>query len=55
MPTILIDPLPRTLDLICDSETRAKLESLGQLIIHENGRMPDEMVDKYLAEVSIII
>ena len=55
MPTILIDPLPRTLDLICDPVTRAKLESLGHLIIHETGRMPDEMVDKDLAEVSIIM
>ena len=55
MPTILIDPLPRTLDLICDSMTRAKLESLGRLIIHEQGRMPDEMVDKYLPEVNIIM
>ena len=55
MPTILIDPLPRTLDLICDRVTRAKLESLGHLVIHETGRMPDEMVDKYLAEASIIM
>lgn len=55
MPTILIDPSPRTLNLICDAPTRAKLESLGHLIIHETGLMPDAMVDQHLAEVSIII
>ena len=48
MPTILIDPSPRTLNLICDAPTRAKLESLGHLIIHETGLMPDAMVDQHL-------
>ncbi len=34
-PLILIDPLPRTLDVICDAATRAKLHSLGELVVHE--------------------
>ena len=55
MSLILIDPQPRTLGLICDVPTRAKLEGLGQLVIHETGAMPDEMVEKYLPEASIIM
>ena len=54
-PLILVDPLPRTLDVICDAPTRAKLESLGQLVICESERMPDAMVEQHLGEVSIII
>lgn len=30
-PLILVDPLPRTLDLICDAPTRQKFESLGRI------------------------
>ena len=54
-PLILVDPLPRTLDVICDAPTRAKLESLGDLVICETERMPDAIVEKHLAEASLII
>jgi phosphoglycerate dehydrogenase-like enzyme len=54
-PLILVDPLPRTLDLICDPETRARLEGLGQLVISEDRQMPDEMVEGHLPRVSLII
>ena len=54
-PLILVDPLPRTLELICDPPTRAKLESLADLVIHETSRMPAEMVDRHLPDVSIIM
>lgn len=54
-PLILVDPLPRTLDLICDGPTRAKLESLGEIVVHESSRMPDEMVERHLQDVAIIM
>jgi phosphoglycerate dehydrogenase-like enzyme len=54
-PLILIDPLPRTLDVICDRETRARLDALGALIVHESSPMPDDMVDRHLPEASIIM
>ncbi len=54
-PLILVDPQPRTLGLICDEETRAKLESLGQLVVHEDSPMPDAMIDTYLPEAAIVI
>ena len=54
-PLILIDPLPRTLDLICDAPTRARLEALGELVIHEASPMPNEIVERHLPEAEIII
>jgi phosphoglycerate dehydrogenase-like enzyme len=54
-PLILVDPLPRTLDLICDAPTRERLEALGRLVVHEDGRMPDRMVDEHLPEAAAII
>lgn len=54
-PLILVDPLPRTLDLICDGPTRRKFESLGELVIHETGPMPDEMVERHLAEATLLV
>jgi hypothetical protein len=54
-PLILIDPLPRTLDSICDSETRCRLERLGRLIISEDRAMPAEMVDRHLPETVLLL
>jgi phosphoglycerate dehydrogenase-like enzyme len=54
-PLILVDPLPRTLAMICDAPTRARLDALGRLVIHEDGPMPDEMVDEHLTEAVAIL
>ncbi len=54
-PVILVDPLPRTLDSICEPEAFASLQSLGDLIIHESSPMPDEMIERHLPEAAIII
>jgi phosphoglycerate dehydrogenase-like enzyme len=54
-PLILVDPQPRTLDLICEPEVRRRLESLGRLIISEDRPMPDAMVDRYLPETALLI
>ena len=54
-PLVLIDPLPRTLDTICDAETRRRLEALGRLVISENRPMPDDEVERLLPEVDILI
>jgi phosphoglycerate dehydrogenase-like enzyme len=52
---ILVDPLPRTLEMICDPPTRARLEALGPLVVHEDGRMPDAMVEAYLRDTVAIV
>ncbi len=54
-PLILIDPLPRTLDLICDIETRRRLEALGRLVVSEEAPMQAAEVDRLLPETEIII
>jgi phosphoglycerate dehydrogenase-like enzyme len=52
---ILVDPLPRTLEMICDPPTRARLEALGPLVIHEDGPMPEELVERHLPEAVAIL
>ncbi len=54
-PLILVDPLPRTLAMICDPPTRAKLESLGGLVVSDEQRMPDERVEAHLPEVVAVL
>jgi phosphoglycerate dehydrogenase-like enzyme len=53
--TILVDPLPRTLDMICDGPTRARLEALAPLVVHEDGPMPDDLVEAHLPEAVAIL
>ena len=52
---ILVDPLPRTLEMVCDAPTRALLEALGPLVVHEDGPMPDELVETHLPQVVAIL
>jgi phosphoglycerate dehydrogenase-like enzyme len=54
-PLVLVDPLPRTLDSICDPETRRRLEALGRLVVSEDQPMPDEEVDRLLPEAAILV
>src|SRR5262245_14848325 len=54
-PLILVDPLPRTLDVICEPDVRTRLEALGRLVVSEDKQMPDEMVDRLLPEASLLI
>ena len=54
-PLILVDPLPRTLDVICEPDIRRRLEALGHLVVSEDEPMPDEMVDRLLPEAAILI
>jgi phosphoglycerate dehydrogenase-like enzyme len=56
MPTILVDPQPRTMDAILDAATRARLDALGRVVVHEGaGRMPDSMVEAHLAETVAVV
>ena len=56
MPTILVDPQPRTMDAMLDAATRARLDALGDLVVHEGpGRMPDDVVEAHLADTVAIV
>lgn len=52
---ILVDPLPRKLDLIMEPEIRQRLESLGRVVLSDINPMSDDMIEAYLPETAIII
>ncbi|MFI3905163.1 hydroxyacid dehydrogenase [Ochrobactrum sp. S1502_03] len=52
---ILVDPLPRTLDLIMRPEVRARLEALGELVISEDKPMDDAIVERNLPDTVLLI
>ncbi|QFY63441.1 hydroxyacid dehydrogenase (plasmid) [Rhizobium grahamii] len=51
---ILVDPLPRTLDLIMAPDVRERLERLGDVVISEERHMPAEQVEELLPETVLI-
>ena len=54
-PKILIDPQPRTMDLIFDGEAQRKLSALAELTVFDAGPMPAEMLEKTLPDTDILI
>ena len=52
-PKILIDPQPRTMNLIFDAEAQRKLSNLAELTVFDAGPMPIEMID--LADVDACV
>lgn len=54
-PVILVDPLPRTLDLIMEPSVRARLENLGRLIVAEDKPMADDVIEAHLPETVLVI
>lgn len=51
---VLVDPLPRTLDLIMTPDVRTRLEQLGEVVVSEDRQMPDEQVDELLPDTVLI-
>jgi phosphoglycerate dehydrogenase-like enzyme len=55
-PLIVIDPEPRALEEIFDRAVWGRLESLGELALHEApGRMPAERFESLLPEMELLI
>ena len=54
-PRALVDPHPRTLDLLFDPGDLKRLKSLVRMTVWEDGRMPAEMVERHLPEASVVI
>ncbi|MCA1620464.1 MAG: hydroxyacid dehydrogenase [Acidobacteria bacterium] len=52
---ILLDPHPRTIDLIFSPEDRARLERLGRVVWHDGSPAADEHVERYLPETVAVI
>jgi phosphoglycerate dehydrogenase-like enzyme len=51
---VLVDPLPRTLDLIMKPDVRRRLEQLGEVIISEDRQMSDAQVETLLPDTVLI-
>lgn len=54
-PKALVDPHPRTLELLFNPGDLKRLKALVRPTVWEDGRMPAEMVDRQIAETSVII
>jgi phosphoglycerate dehydrogenase-like enzyme len=54
-PLVLFDPVPRSRALIFTDALWQRLNSEARVISHEEGRMPDAMVEKHLNEAALII
>lgn len=51
---VIVDPLPRTLDLIMEPDVRARLERLGEVVVSEDKPMPSALVDELLPDAVLI-
>ncbi len=54
-PVILSDPSPRTLDLIFTPADLDALRGLATVVNHDDGRMPDALVEEYLPQASFVL
>src|SRR5688500_19744515 len=52
---ILLDPHPRSIDLIFSAEDKARLERLGRVVWHDGSPAADEHVERYLPEAFAVI
>jgi phosphoglycerate dehydrogenase-like enzyme len=54
-PSVLIDPQPRTMEMIFDAAARQRLSDIADLIIFDSDRMPAAMLDAALPGTEILI
>jgi phosphoglycerate dehydrogenase-like enzyme len=54
-PTILIDPQPRTMDMIFHPDAQRRLAEIADLVVYDSGPMPAEMLEKNLPRADILI
>lgn len=54
-PLILIDPQPRTMEMIFEAESRTRLSELAELVVFDTGPMPEEMLESKLTEANLLI
>ena len=54
-PKAIVDPHPRTLELLFNREDLKRLKSLVTMTVWEGSRMPSDMAEKHLPEASVII
>jgi len=55
LPLVIFDPFPRSRELIFKDELWQRLTERVRLIAHEDGPMPDAVVDEHIGEAVLII
>ena len=54
-PSILIDPQPRTVDMIFDLDAKRRLSAIADITVFDSCPMPADMVEKNLPNTDILI
>ncbi len=54
-PVILLDPFPRAVDQIFDAATKARLETLGEVVWHDGPPAGDAHLDRWLPGAAAVI
>jgi phosphoglycerate dehydrogenase-like enzyme len=54
-PIVVIDPQPRTIDMIFRPALKRRLAEIAELVVFDAGPMPAEMLESHLPQVSILI
>jgi phosphoglycerate dehydrogenase-like enzyme len=54
-PRAIVDPHPRTVELLFNKEELRRLKSLVTMTVWEGSRMPADVVERHLPEASVII
>jgi len=52
---ILLDPYPRSIDLIFSAKDKARLERLGRVVWHDGPPAPDALIEEHLPNAVAII
>ena len=52
---ILIDPQPRTMDMIFQPAAQRRLAEIGDLVVFDTGPMPTEMLERNLPQADLLI
>lgn len=55
LPLILFDPFPRSRQLIFTEPLWQRLAGRARIVSHEDGRMPDHLVDRHIGETALVI
>jgi phosphoglycerate dehydrogenase-like enzyme len=54
-PNVLIDPRPRTIEMIFDAEAQRRLFDIADLTVFDSGPMPAAMLEEALPNIEILI
>ena len=54
-PKVLVDPHPRTLEMLFDPSDLRRFKALVNPVVWEGSRMPEAMLEKHLSETAVVL